>query len=1090
MMLLAVTALFIRLTQGPVLLDALLPRLEAIAGEALAETGGAPAHTVRIGGAQIDLGPAGAPAPGLYATDVVLQGAGGTVIAAMPAMRLGFRPFDALRGEFRLSAISLLQPTLRLPPMETAAPSRAGPAPLPSAETIALWLARAPSLLGSIGRVVLRDAVIEVPMSDGRVHSIEGVSLTLHRNGAGLTAEGTMPMPGGGIAAIRANRDADGALAATLSLSDMPAASLAALHPALAALRGVEGPLGGELRLHVSPTGGIETARLSAALGPGRLHGPSLDRSLPFDALEIAAAFDIETGQVALDRLAIRTPFGHLTASGTVEAAMQAGTAPLTTLALSLDSALLPLGVPEGGAVPALARFDGGTLVARLDGESGRIDLAELFLRRGAMTLSASGSLQMSPNGGSTVRLSGLIRDLSVAELKRLWPPQLGPDALAWAKTHLDRGRVEEATLDLAGPLADPAFALNFAFRDAVARPLPALPPLTGSGWGSIGADGLAVMLAEGGVTMPGAAGGRLTLDGSSFHIDAFDVKPIPGRLMLKGTGSIATILTVLDSAPLSLLGAMPVAPAEIGGTAEVKAWLGLPLLKELPRDQVSVKADATLYDVDLPLTRLRPGLRLTAEALTLQSDARGLRLQGSASAGGMALDIDWREAFEPGPGVPATQLALTGALDLERLGVDPSVPGLALDTALPIALQMTRDGAPGVGFSFDADLRRAALDLAPLGWSKPRGGTARLRGSGRWTPGGTRLDRLSLDAGALTLRGSLTADAAGELRQATIDTLRIGDRTEIGAEITRGEAGLEGRIRGAKLDARGLADVASAESFTGIALSLSGEAPARNPGEAARLRFEIDRIQIEAGRVLHHAVGQWNRDASGMVDVSLAGSLNGVAPLTVDVMRQADGTGGLTLRSSDAGGLLRAAGVFRTGIGGSLRGEARLLPMADGTTRLVGHANIDEIVVGEDGALDRMLESADLDAALTQLEREGIRFDRVHAPFEWHGDQLKVIEAVATGSTVGLILSGNYDATADRLAMQGVFTPLYGLNSLIGQVPLIGPLLTGGEGQGLIAFNFSLTGPASAPVVSVNPFSALLPGILREIIQPNLSPE
>jgi len=46
--------------------------------------------------------------------------------------------------------------------------------------------------------------------------------------------------------------------------------------------------------------------------------------------------------------------------------------------------------------------------------------------------------------------------------------------------------------------------------------------------------------------------------------------------------------------------------------------------------------------------------------------------------------------------------------------------------------------------------------------------------------------------------------------------------------------------------------------------------------------------------------------------------------------------------------------------------------------------------------------------------------------------------------------------------------------------------LLLGGDGQGLFAANYRVTGSAADPQVSVNPLSALTPGFLRRLFQPN----
>ena len=43
-----------------------------------------------------------------------------------------------------------------------------------------------------------------------------------------------------------------------------------------------------------------------------------------------------------------------------------------------------------------------------------------------------------------------------------------------------------------------------------------------------------------------------------------------------------------------------------------------------------------------------------------------------------------------------------------------------------------------------------------------------------------------------------------------------------------------------------------------------------------------------------------------------------------------------------------------------------------------------------------------------------------------------------------------------------------------------MGPILTGGEGDGLLAVTYAMSGSIEDPKVKVNPLSALAPGFLR----------
>ena len=56
-------------------------------------------------------------------------------------------------------------------------------------------------------------------------------------------------------------------------------------------------------------------------------------------------------------------------------------------------------------------------------------------------------------------------------------------------------------------------------------------------------------------------------------------------------------------------------------------------------------------------------------------------------------------------------------------------------------------------------------------------------------------------------------------------------------------------------------------------------------------------------------------------------------------------------------------------------------------------------------------------------------------------------------------------------------------VNSILGEIPLLGDILTGGdEGGGIFAVTYSVHGPRDEPDVTVDPLSVLAPGYLREL--------
>ncbi len=90
--------------------------------------------------------------------------------------------------------------------------------------------------------------------------------------------------------------------------------------------------------------------------------------------------------------------------------------------------------------------------------------------------------------------------------------------------------------------------------------------------------------------------------------------------------------------------------------------------------------------------------------------------------------------------------------------------------------------------------------------------------------------------------------------------------------------------------------------------------------------------------------------------------------------------------------------------------------------------------------------------------------------------DRITLRDAAAVGASMGLSMDGVFEPDSGRLQMQGVISPVYMLNS-------IGSVLTR-KGEGLFGFNYSISGTTKDPKVSVNPLSALAPGMFRNLFR------
>ncbi|MGH6980412.1 MAG: AsmA-like C-terminal domain-containing protein, partial [Stellaceae bacterium] len=130
--------------------------------------------------------------------------------------------------------------------------------------------------------------------------------------------------------------------------------------------------------------------------------------------------------------------------------------------------------------------------------------------------------------------------------------------------------------------------------------------------------------------------------------------------------------------------------------------------------------------------------------------------------------------------------------------------------------------------------------------------------------------------------------------------------------------------------------------------------------------------------------------------------------------------------------------------------------------------------------AFAKLLSVASFTGAAALMGGQGIPFSRMQGDFVLDNGSVDLRNARAYGEAIGINASGQFDYRHNKLDMSGTLVPAYLLNSLLGNIPVLGDLLLGGRGEGIFAAKFRVAGSTSDPGISVNPLSALAPGFLR----------
>ena len=243
-------------------------------------------------------------------------------------------------------------------------------------------------------------------------------------------------------------------------------------------------------------------------------------------------------------------------------------------------------------------------------------------------------------------------------------------------------------------------------------------------------------------------------------------------------------------------------------------------------------------------------------------------------------------------------------------------------------------------------------------------------------------------------------------------------------------------------------------------------------------LSLELERVRLGPGRHLANVKGTLSHDGGKWRSITLDGDLG--AGGHVEFRLTPEGRGRkLLVRSNDAGRMLGAFDISDNVIGGSLVVKGTYddsLP----DPPLKGRVVMKRYRVTKAPILAKLLTVASLSGIVNLLSGKGIAFSRLEAPFTLRDGTVKFKNARTSGSELGFTAEGKVNLEKEELNLKGTIVPAYTVNSVLGNIPILGVLLTGEKGSGVFAATYKVSGSMKDPKISVNPLATLTPGFLR----------
>jgi hypothetical protein len=714
---------------------------------------------------------------------------------------------------------------------------------------------------------------------------------------------------------------------------------------------------------------------------------------------------------------------------------------------------------------------DGEDSKEAIGGLSGHYDPAEGVLAIDALRAATDGAVFnaalriMSTRDHVSGALSGVFPRLSVDALKTLWPPMLVPDARRWVMENAESGLLTDATVDLAvldtalgdGPDGRSASAtLAFRFQDLAFESFRGGPMIRDAeGTGRLDGDRFVVALESGVVDLED--GGTLSVGPATFTVGDVRPKPPHGQVAVTLDGSAPAAVALWGRLPFGRDGRFALDPDEASGSVRADISLSLPLKAGVQPSELTYAAQVAVRD--LALARPVAGRTLADADLDIAVADGRATITGDALLDGVKASIDIDQPLAPGAAATSSIALTLGPRDRERLGLDF---GDAVDGPVKVSVS---GGADGGAQTVVVDLTPARIRLAPLGITKAKGKPGTVRFS--MTRGADRIviDDLDLETEGASLAGSLVLDGTGRLLKADLPRIsaRPGDRIALTANRD-GDGTLAVAVRGSRFDARRL-----------VRTLLRGGAGTAGAG-ATRVDVTIDTLLGHGDEALTGvniaAEADGGRLAALALTAQTAGS--GAASMTLTPIGR---TRRLEAEVGEVGRVLRFLGLY----GHVEGGRAVVSGTVDASGAIRASVDGSRLRIVDEPALRRLSTAAESgpNAGLGTVDIERLLFDLSFAD-----GVLSVEDGVVRAATAGLSLQGDVDFSRDIVRLSGTYLPASALDSLLGKIPLIGQTMFAGGRAGLLGVTFRISGPIDKPSLTVNPLSAIAPGIFRKLFE------
>jgi hypothetical protein len=719
-----------------------------------------------------------------------------------------------------------------------------------------------------------------------------------------------------------------------------------------------------------------------------------------------------------------------------------------------------------------------------------QFNIAKLAIAAQGFALNGAGTITLNDNGAPGIVAKASIPALPMRTLLHYWPLPVASGARSWIDENIFAGTIgplvaetnfTPAMLDQQ-ILPEDSLKLTFSLRDVEGNYVEGLTHATAvAGEATLTGDTFKAELSTGRI-------GALSASRGTVMIPNLHQVGTVGQFGVHIDGAMSDVMTLIDMKPLNYSTKFGIDPKQTGGTASADLMFTVPMLANLPVDDVGISVKAKVDDFAVSLGART---RVTQGAVYFDIDNDRLHQTGQINLADSRLNVDWTEDFKTQDPI-TTRLAVKGTMT----EAGRHMLNINLDRYFRGATPITADIAGHRGSLTRADV---AIDFTPATLSVPivnleksPGQAANGRVVANFAPGNILSDE-SIHIGGPVMNASGTANfnRDGELTVLNFPSVKMGPLNDLSFQLTHTAGSNDYTLRGRSLDGSKIGRNGTNEAPGGANANAAptDDTPEGNFHISARL----DRMAMRDGV----SIMPFNMELAGIGNRPSALQLNGnlaigghTAPIAAELETSPTGRK-VTLTSGDAGALARGLFAFESMRGGALNAVVNLQGQASDIVNpnnpapdFAGTLTVKDFTMINQPMLARLFSAGSLTGIGDLMGGDGMTMEELSLPFSSRNNVISVNGARAVGRAIGASADGYIDRPKSVIALKGTLVPAYGLNSFISNVPLLGDLLASKKGEGIFGMTYSLAGNSEHPDLSTNPLSILTPGILRRIFE------